>query len=84
MSVNVHVLQETVFVVPNPTHDEVTVNAANIQQVALNTILGDRIAVYETDLLPITFSVANYPTGIYLLWIKCTNEEQFVKLVVTH
>lgn len=82
--INVHVKQEEALVIPNPANDQVSINAASIKQVDVFTILGQRIASYQTNLLPLSISVSGYPSGIYLVLIRCNDKEHLVKLAVTH
>lgn len=82
--VNVLVKQEEALVIPNPASDQVNINAASIQQVDVFTMLGQRIASFHTNQLPLTIPVGGYPSGIYLLSIRCTDKEHLVKLAVTH
>jgi beta-glucanase (GH16 family) len=75
--------QTDLQVYPNPVSDILTISSSYpIDQLELNTILGQRVTLQNTDHNHL--DVSNLKNGIYLLTVYSGNQKQTERIVVSH
>lgn len=73
-------------VFPNPTHDRVSIQAAeNIQNAAVYDMLGNLINTVKVNDKTMEMSFAGFDNGVYFIKLQMTNgKSQVCRVVVTH